>query len=52
MRVTQVRDYSKRGDALPVPNLIDVQTLAYKRFLQADVEIGRRKNEGLEALLR
>ena len=23
VRVTQVRDYSKRGDALPIPNLIE-----------------------------
>ncbi len=52
MRVTQVRDYSKRGDALPIPNLIDVQTAAYKRFLQNDVPVEKRKSEGLEALLR
>lgn len=52
MRVTQVRDYSKRGDALPIPNLIEVQTVAYDRFLQREAEIGKRKSEGLEALLR
>jgi DNA-directed RNA polymerase subunit beta len=52
MRITQVRNYSKRGDALPVPNLIEVQTAAYKRFHQADVEPEKRKSEGLEALLR
>ena len=52
MRVTQVRDYSKRGDALPIPNLIEVQTAAYKRFLQTDVAAEKRKAEGLEALLR
>ena len=52
MRVTQVRDYSKRGDALPIPNLIDVQTAAYKRFPQAETLPEKRKSEGLEALLR
>ena len=52
MRITQVRNYSKRGDAAPIPNLIDVQTAAYHRFLQKDVEPESRKNEGLEALLR
>ncbi|MCL2639694.1 MAG: hypothetical protein FWD53_02505, partial [Phycisphaerales bacterium] len=52
MRVTQVRDYSKRGDALPIPNLIDVQVAAYRRFLQVDVPAEKRKPEGLEALLR
>ena len=52
VRVTQVRDYSKRGDALPIPNLIEVQTAAYRRFLQADTEPEKRKNDGIEALLR
>ncbi|MGH7214527.1 MAG: DNA-directed RNA polymerase subunit beta, partial [Tepidisphaeraceae bacterium] len=52
MRVQEVRDFSKRGDALPIPNLIDVQIKSYKRFLQKDVEPAKRKPEGLEALLR
>jgi DNA-directed RNA polymerase subunit beta len=53
MRVNEVRDFSKRGDALPIPNLIEVQTTAYRRFLQKEVEQGKqRKNEGLETLLR
>src|SRR4029077_11583198 len=52
MRVHEVRDFSKRGDALPIPNLIDVQIESYVRFLQKDVEPAKRKNEGLESLLR
>jgi DNA-directed RNA polymerase subunit beta len=52
MRVHEVRDFSKRGDALPIPNLIDVQIAAYVRFLQKEVDPAKRKNEGLEALLR
>ena len=48
----EVRDFSKRGDALPIPNLIDVQIESYTRFLQKDVDPASRKNEGLEALLR
>src|SRR4051812_25511492 len=52
MPVHEVRDFSKRGDALPIPNLIDVQIESYQRFLQKEAEIGKRKNEGLEALLR
>ena len=52
MRVHEIRDYSKRGDALPIPNLIDVQIESYVRFLQKEVPIDQRKNEGLEALLR
>src|SRR5687767_12502372 len=52
MRVHEVRDFSKRGDALPIPNLIDVQIESYQRFLQKEVAADKRKNDGLEALLR
>jgi DNA-directed RNA polymerase subunit beta len=52
MQTKEIRDFSKRGDALPIPNLIDVQIESYQRFLQKEVEPGKRKNEGLEALLR
>jgi DNA-directed RNA polymerase subunit beta len=52
MRVYEPRDFSKRGDSLPIPNLIDVQIESYKKFLQKDVDPKHRKNEGLEALLR
>src|ERR1041385_1776379 len=53
MRVNKVRDYSKRGDALPIPNLIEVQAAAYERFLQFDADHDKRdKSMGLENLLR
>jgi DNA-directed RNA polymerase subunit beta len=52
MRVHEVRDFSKRGDALPIPNLIDVQIESYTRFLQQEIPILERQNQGLEALLR
>src|SRR5277367_5118178 len=52
MRSYEPRDFSKRGDALPIPNLIEVQIISYQRFLQKDVEPADRKNEGLESLLR
>src|SRR5256885_4233348 len=52
MRLQDVRDYSKRGEALPIPNLIDVQIESYQRFLQKEVDPAKRKEEGLEALLR
>ncbi len=52
MRTREMRDLSKRGDALPIPNLIDIQIESYTRFLQKEVESGKRKNDGLEALLR
>jgi DNA-directed RNA polymerase subunit beta len=52
MRVHEPRDFSKRGDTLPIPNLIAVQIESYQRFLQKDVDPKHRKNEGLESLLR
>ena len=42
MRVHEVRDFSKRGDALPIPNLIDIQIESYQRFLQKEVEVNKR----------
>src|ERR1044071_70791 len=52
MRTHEVRDFSKRGDALPIPNLIEVQIESYQKFLQKEVDPTKRKNDGLEALLR
>ncbi len=50
--VKEIRNFSKKGDALAVPNLIKVQAEAYVRFLQKEIDAEKRKNEGLEALLR
>ncbi len=52
LHLKDMRDYSKVGDALPIPNLIRIQTEAYGRFLQADLDPRKRKPQGLEALLR
>src|SRR3954468_13286229 len=52
MQVREVRDFSKIGDAMPIPNLIHVQLDAYRRFLQKDADPNKRKNEGIETLLR
>ncbi|WP_432798938.1 DNA-directed RNA polymerase subunit beta [Poriferisphaera sp. WC338] len=52
MQLNSVRDYSKRGDALPIPNLVRVQQAAYARFLQEGGEHDERdKTIGLESLL-
>ncbi|MBI4584196.1 MAG: DNA-directed RNA polymerase subunit beta [Planctomycetes bacterium] len=47
-----VRRYGKASEAIPVPNLMQLQIEAYNRFLQADVHYTDRENFGLEALLR
>ncbi len=53
MTAVTVRNFAKRGDGLPVPNLVAVQKSAYERFLQFDVEMAERdRTLGLESLLR
>jgi len=53
MPAKTVRDYSKRGDAVAVPNLVSVQQKAYERFLQLEKATGERVPDmGLESLLR
>ncbi len=53
MVATNVRDFSKRGDAIAVPNLTEVQRDAYDRYLQLDKTLETRNPKiGLEALLR
>ena len=48
-----IRNFSKRGDAMPVGDLCEVQTKAYERFLQLGKgPEEREKLLGLEALLR
>jgi len=53
MTSVKVRDFSKRGDAIPVPTQTQVQIEAYNRFIQAEKPFdGRNSRLGLEALLR
>ncbi|MED5507453.1 MAG: DNA-directed RNA polymerase subunit beta, partial [Planctomycetota bacterium] len=48
-----LRDFSKRGDAIPVPDLVRVQQHAYDQFLQLDAPHDKRdKKFGLESLLK
>ncbi len=48
----EIRNYSRVGDAVLVPNLVEIQTRSYHRFLQRDVPPRERENVGLEAILR
>jgi len=53
MAAMKVRNFAKRGDAVPVPDLTKVQSAAYERFLQLGIAPDKRDpNLGLEALLR
>jgi len=48
----EIRDYSRVGDALEVPDLVEIQTRSYRDFLQKDVAPRQRAVRGLEAILR
>ncbi len=52
MQTTKVRDFSRYGDAVAIPDLIRIQTDSYERFLQMEADPAKRKQQGLEALLR
>jgi DNA-directed RNA polymerase subunit beta len=52
MQVTKVRDFSRYGDAIDMPNLIEIQTESYARFLQLSTPPAKREGSGLEGLLR
>src|SRR5882672_10055510 len=46
------RNFGRFGDAVEVPDLTDVQTRSYDRFLQLDVPYDKRTHTGLEGVLR
>ncbi len=53
MAARTVRDFSKRGDAMPVPNLVSVQQVAYERLVQYGMDPEEREpKKGIESLLR
>jgi DNA-directed RNA polymerase subunit beta len=51
MDIRNVCDFSRYGDAVAIPDLIEIQTKSYERFLQKEGEPSKRKIQGLEALL-
>ncbi|MFO0792483.1 MAG: DNA-directed RNA polymerase subunit beta [Candidatus Brocadiaceae bacterium] len=48
----EIRNYGKVGDIVEIQNLVQIQTKAYSNFIQADIAASRRKNFGIEAILR
>jgi len=48
----EVKDFSKTKSSLEIPDLLSIQLESFKDFLQSDVPVEQRKNEGLEALFR
>ncbi len=49
---TLTRNFGRFGDIEPVPNLTEIQTRSYERFLQLDTPPEKRTATGLEGVLR
>src|SRR6201986_111153 len=43
-------NFGRLAEAIETPNLIEVQLNSYKDFLQKDIPVSKRKNEGLQAV--
>ena len=52
MKSRTTRSFGRIGDAIAIPDLIEVQLASYHRFTQEDKGPLKRKNQGFEALLR
>jgi DNA-directed RNA polymerase subunit beta len=48
----EYRNFSRVSEVVEVPDLVEIQTRKYEEFLQLDAEPTKRKNLGLEAVLR
>ncbi len=48
----RIRDFSKTGDAIEIPDLAELQIVGYRDFLQPDCLPEERATVGLEATLR
>ena len=48
----QQRNFGRIYDEFPVPDLTQIQTRSYERFLQADIPAEKRTDSGLEGVFR
>ena len=46
------RNFGRISDDFPVPDLTQIQTRSYERFLQADLPVDKRGDAGLEGVFR
>ena len=52
MSEPQERNFGRVAEVLEIPNLTEIQTKKYEEFLQLDTDPGRRRDRGLETVLR
>ena len=52
LRPDTVRRFGSRSDQVALPNLTEIQTRGYETFLQFEIPAEKRKDHGLEGVLR
>ena len=52
MEKINIKDFSKVHDNFDFPQLLDIQLVAYKQFLQRDISADKRNDQGLEEVFR
>ncbi|MEW5895502.1 MAG: DNA-directed RNA polymerase subunit beta [Candidatus Omnitrophota bacterium] len=52
MQKLNIKNFGKMKDDFELPNLLDIQLVAYEQFLQRDVSPEERQDEGLEEVFR
>ena len=52
LQTSETRIFGSGRSQFPIPNLTVLQTASYEAFLQEDIAPDKRKNQGLEAVLR
>jgi DNA-directed RNA polymerase subunit beta len=52
LRPREVRRFGRTTEYYTIPNLTDIQTRSYETFLQLDVAQDKRKDHGIEGVLR
>jgi DNA-directed RNA polymerase subunit beta len=52
LQPSETRIFGSGRSQFPIPNLTVLQTASYEAFLQEDIAPDKRKNQGLEAVLR
>jgi DNA-directed RNA polymerase subunit beta len=48
----EIRRFGSGRELFPIPDLTQIQTHSYENFLQYDVPSGKRKDQGIESVLR
>ena len=52
LRPQEIRRFGSQRAPYPIPDLTDIQTRSYERFLQYEIPLQKRQDQGIESVLR